>query len=208
MKKPGLLSASGVCVLVLLPKVVRADEVPDPDLTPGLIASADTGEVCASDGRPGSAYSRAHRSMNENDRRADFARYRIAWRDHRRYEDDHLVPLCLGGADVPANRWPEPGWRRTGSRAMPARWCVQAGSLSVWRNGGFWRRPIGETLIAESSVSRNDDLTARQNGLFFPLHFRRLPPPAWRGRPRSHAPLPRGREAGSLFPRSGEPSPP
>jgi hypothetical protein len=20
------------------------------------------------------------------------------------------VPLCLGGADAPANRWPEPGW--------------------------------------------------------------------------------------------------
>ena len=47
--------------------------------------------------------------MNENDRRADFARYRIAWRDHRGYEDDHLVPLCLGAADTPANRWPEPG---------------------------------------------------------------------------------------------------
>jgi hypothetical protein len=109
MKKPGLLSAAGVCVLVLLPKVAHADEVPDPHLTPGSIASADTAEVCASDGRPGSAYSRAHRSMNENDRRSDFARYRIAWRDHRGYEDDHLVPLCLGGADAPANRWPEPG---------------------------------------------------------------------------------------------------
>ena len=84
--------------------------VPDPQLTPGVIASADTGEVCASDGKPGSAYSRAHRSMNENARRADFERYGIAWPDRHRYEDDHLVPLCLGGADVQGNRWPEPRW--------------------------------------------------------------------------------------------------
>lgn len=38
----------------------------------------------------------------------DFARYGIAWSHHREYEDDHLVPLCLGGADTPANRRPEP----------------------------------------------------------------------------------------------------
>ena len=80
MERPGLLSATGVCVLILLPKGAQADDAPDPHLTPGLIASADVGAVCASGGRPGSAYSRAHRSMNENDRRADFARYRIAWR--------------------------------------------------------------------------------------------------------------------------------
>ena len=48
--------------------------------------------------------------MNENARRADFARYSIAWSDRQRYEDDHLVPLCLGGADVQENRWPEPRW--------------------------------------------------------------------------------------------------
>jgi hypothetical protein len=85
-------------------------DVPDPNLTPGLVASADVGQICASDGRPGSAYSRAHREMNEADRRADFARYGIAWADRHGYEDDHLVPLCLGGADAAANRWPEPGW--------------------------------------------------------------------------------------------------
>jgi hypothetical protein len=110
MKRPGLLSAAGACVLILLPKVAEAAEAPDPHLTPGLIASADIGEVCVSDGRPGSAYSRAHRSMNENDRRGDFARYGIALSDRRGYEDDPFVPLCLGGADAPANRWPQPGW--------------------------------------------------------------------------------------------------
>jgi hypothetical protein len=49
--------------------------------------------------------------MNEAQRKADFARYGIPWVDRRRYEDDHLVPLCLGGADTRTNRWPEP---RTG----------------------------------------------------------------------------------------------
>jgi len=82
--------------------------VPDPSLTPGTIASADTANVCASDGRPGSAYSRANRSMNEDARKADFARYGVPWADHREYENDHLVSLCLGGADAAGNRWPEP----------------------------------------------------------------------------------------------------
>lgn len=81
---------------------------PDPSLTPGAVASTDSVEICASDGFPGSAYSRAHRTTTKDDRRADFARYGIPWSERRGYEDDHLVPLCLGGADVPSNRWPEP----------------------------------------------------------------------------------------------------
>jgi hypothetical protein len=88
----------------------QSADIPDSSLTPGVIASTDLGEICMSDGRPGSAYSRAHRETNERDRRADFARYGIPWPAHREYEDDHLVPLCLGGADAPANRWPEPRW--------------------------------------------------------------------------------------------------
>lgn len=34
---------------------------PNPALTPGAVASTDLAEICASDGKPGSAYSRAHR---------------------------------------------------------------------------------------------------------------------------------------------------
>jgi hypothetical protein len=53
------------------------------------IASRDLAAVCASDGRGGSAYSRAHR---------------VVWRHGvAGYENDHIVPLCLGGADTDAN---------------------------------------------------------------------------------------------------------
>lgn len=56
---------------------------PDP-----RIASTSEAEVCATDGLPGSAYSRTHRRSRPG--RAG-------------YEHDHIVPLGLGGADTEAN---------------------------------------------------------------------------------------------------------
>ncbi len=53
------------------------------------IASTDVLEVCATDGLPGSAYSRRHRV--------------IARRPVPGYQIDHIVPLCLGGADTDAD---------------------------------------------------------------------------------------------------------
>jgi hypothetical protein len=97
-------------VVLLIGLAAAGDNMPDPTLTPGVVASTDLAEICASDGKPGSAYSRAHRSMNEQQRRADFERYRVPWADRHDYEDDHLLPLCLGGADMLANRWPQPRW--------------------------------------------------------------------------------------------------
>lgn len=63
-------------------------------------------------------------------RRADFARYGLPWSERSRYEDDHLVPLCLGGSDTMANRWPELRWgewnayKRMTWKATLAEWCV------------------------------------------------------------------------------------
>ncbi len=54
-----------------------------------MIASTSEAEVCMSDGLPGSAYSRAHRVVKRRGRAG--------------YEHDHIVPLCLGGADTEAN---------------------------------------------------------------------------------------------------------
>jgi hypothetical protein len=113
-----------------------AADMPDPRLTPGAVASSDAAEVCESDGRPGSAYSRAHREMNQAQRRGDFARYGIPWSDHRFYEDDHLVPLCLGGADTAANRWPQPRsgeWNSYRKDRLESYACrnVCTGSLSL-----------------------------------------------------------------------------
>jgi len=53
------------------------------------IASTDVAEVCATDGLPGSAYSRKHRTVMR--------------RPVPGHQVDHVVPLCLGGADVEAN---------------------------------------------------------------------------------------------------------
>lgn len=53
------------------------------------IASTDINEVCASDGKPGSAYSRTHRVV-----RRQHAPGMVA---------DHRIPLCLGGSDADVN---------------------------------------------------------------------------------------------------------
>ena len=58
------------------------------------IASTSFAEVCASDGKPGSAYSRAHRV--------------IPRKPVHGAQIDHRLPLCLGGADNDANVWVQP----------------------------------------------------------------------------------------------------
>src|ERR1043166_4259418 len=52
------------------------------------VADTDSAVVCADDGKPGSAYSRQHRTFHGS---------------RPGYEHDHIVPLCLGGADSEAN---------------------------------------------------------------------------------------------------------
>lgn len=34
--------------------------------------------------------------------------YGVAWKDHARFEYDHLIPRELGGADDVGNLWPQP----------------------------------------------------------------------------------------------------
>lgn len=63
--------------------------VAEPGRSDSMIASTAEAEVCATDGLPGSAYSRAHRVVKRSGRQG--------------YEHDHIVPLCLGGADNEAN---------------------------------------------------------------------------------------------------------
>jgi len=155
--------------VVLTARAAFAGDMPDPRLTPGGVASTDRAEVCESDGLPGSAYSRAHREMNQRARRADFARYGILWSDRGRYEDDHLVPLCLGGADVETNRWPEPRtgvWNSYAKDDLEGYACkmVCAGRIGLaeaqswflapadWRDA--YRRIFGVTLTPRSFGGR------------------------------------------------------
>lgn len=86
---------------------VRADGSrqirPDPSLTPGEVLTSDPGQVCHA------GYSRGIRSMLDRHERgrmihAVYERYGTD-RNGRIYEDDHLVPLGLGGADTIGNQW-------------------------------------------------------------------------------------------------------
>ncbi len=60
-----------------------------PAMADERIASTDVREVCAENGRPGSAYSRAHRVVMRRSVPGMIL--------------DHRIPLCVGGADVDAN---------------------------------------------------------------------------------------------------------
>jgi hypothetical protein len=82
-------------------------ELPDPVKTPGAVASTDVHDVCGKAG--GLTYSKRHRlSQNETVKREVLSRYGVPWAARGTVEDDHDVPLCAGGSDAVANRWPQP----------------------------------------------------------------------------------------------------
>lgn len=105
---------------------------PDPRLTPGAVASRDPAETCM----PG--YSRAHRLAYGAP--GELGRYERVMRAYgvpralwHGYELDHLVPLCLGGADTEANLWPQ-AWgdaRRKDAAEAAACWAVCADELGL-----------------------------------------------------------------------------
>jgi len=80
--------------------------VPDPTLTPGVIASTDEAEVCGI--VDGKTYSQRHRKTTSAMKAEVFKRYGIQ-KAGREFEVDHRVELSLGGADELGNLWPEPG---------------------------------------------------------------------------------------------------
>jgi hypothetical protein len=71
---------------------------PDPQLTPGAVATHDLNMVCQ-----GVKHPRA--PISAIDQQAVFAAYQITTKQNR-YSLDYLVPLQLGGAPVQANIWP------------------------------------------------------------------------------------------------------
>ena len=73
---------------IVLVGTLAALAIPEPRAE-GMIASTSEAEVCASDGLPGSAYSRTHRVVKR--------------RGVPGHQIDHILPLALGGADNDAN---------------------------------------------------------------------------------------------------------
>jgi hypothetical protein len=101
-----------------------------------MIGSTDWNEVCASDGLPGSAYSRRHRIKQ----RRPVSNHRV----------DHIVPLCLGGSDDDANIQIEPIEEAIAKDDLERRICVSvcaarkpslAEAQAIFTSGE-WRRLI------------------------------------------------------------------
>jgi hypothetical protein len=101
-----------VAVVLFLPAWAQAQSpLPDPRLTPGAINRSVSqhnieSTICVHDWT---------RRVRPSDRYTDrlkerqIAEYAYADRNPRHYEEDHLIPLDLGGSPAsPRNLWPEP----------------------------------------------------------------------------------------------------
>lgn len=83
--------------------------LPDPEKTPGAVITSDIGRICV----PG--YSKTVRHTSGKTKAAVYRAYGLV-HSPGHYEIDHLIPLSLGGADLPSNLWPEAysgGWGAT-----------------------------------------------------------------------------------------------
>ncbi len=89
---PGIPSNSGIRPVPL--------SLPDPNLTPGAIASISREQVCRSD-LP------RNRPVSSSLRHEVFAEYGIPAAEPKAYEVDYLISPALGGADDIRNLWPQ-----------------------------------------------------------------------------------------------------
>jgi hypothetical protein len=109
-------------LLPILPAL--ADDLPirpDDTITPGKAWSTDPAEVCGKQAEPNEtcepghdcgvtgSYSKRHRHTTAEEKRDTYAAYHVE-KGGRDFEVDHRVPLCLGGADLPENLWPQEGF--------------------------------------------------------------------------------------------------
>jgi hypothetical protein len=94
-------SIAALAVFIVAPMLAGMDDLrPDRALTPGAVAETSPAVICT----PG--YARAHRVWH--DKAATLAKYGIARDQAALYEDDDLIPVCLGGDNAsPLNHWPQ-----------------------------------------------------------------------------------------------------
>ena len=117
-------------------------EMPDPTLTPGVVASIDAGEVC---GRGSLTYSQAHRQTTREMKLEVIHAYGLT--PPFRGEIDHRIPLCLGGADDVRNLWPQRDFQAKDRLETFACREVCAGRVSITEAQGWflgdWRQQLG-----------------------------------------------------------------
>ncbi len=141
-------------LLIALASPALADSgiLPDPQITPGAIRTGDVGEMCSTSTRE-----LRHWSRERDDR--IMLEYGLPPGAHPQYEIDHLLPLCLGGADDDRNLWPEPRrslepiWSAERKDELEARACSLACS--------------GQLDVAEAQRAIAEDWTAAY-ARFFP----------------------------------------
>jgi hypothetical protein len=100
MKRAFFATVAAAALLAGAAEGADAPLRPDPQLTPGAVASTDMTLIC----QPG--YARSVRHTSGKLKAQIYREYQID-RRHGHYEIDHLIPLSLGGADAGENLWPE-----------------------------------------------------------------------------------------------------
>lgn len=100
-------------VLALASQCLASDVLPDKNLTGGSVRTTQLDLACghAKENRGAMTHSRRDRIL---------AKYNLPPGPHPDHEIDHLIPLCLGGADDDSNLWAQP--RRT----IEERWNAEA----------------------------------------------------------------------------------
>ena len=116
-------------------------ELPDRSVSPGLVASTDVNEICGREG--GLTYSQRHRQTTREMKNAVLAEYGL--HGPFRGEIDHIVPLCLGGADDVRNLWPQQSFHQKDALEAYACRMVCAGKVAIgeaqsWFRGDFTKQ--------------------------------------------------------------------
>jgi hypothetical protein len=124
-----------VAIIVVSSFPAFADEAwPDPMLTPGAVRTTDRAEICAL------GYAKAHRVWHS--KLLTLQRYGIPESRIEDYEDDDLIPVCLGGDNASAlNHWPQPWAEADRKDEIEADMCARvcAGDMTVEQGQAFFR---------------------------------------------------------------------
>jgi hypothetical protein len=108
---PGIGVVAGLVLIHLFGAPAQDRDLPDPSMTPGVTnPSVDQDDIEQTICVPGwSETQRPPSQVTSRIKRRQLDAGYQSSRDMRRYREDHLVPLELGGAPAePANLWPEP----------------------------------------------------------------------------------------------------
>ena len=130
--KTVIWAAAALLAALAAPAFTDTTIVPDPTLTPGAVRTTDVGDICSHGTRE-----LRHWSRDRDD--GIMLEYGLEPGPHPQFEVDHLIPLCLGGADDDRNLWPEPRrsiepiWSAERKDELEARMCslVCSGELDV-----------------------------------------------------------------------------